>query len=574
MSNRNTYWAEIFVDALAQSGLDSVCIAPGSRSTALTLAFAKHGGIKVYSHLDERSASFFALGLALAAQKPVALVCTSGTAAANFFPAVIEAHQTRVPLIVITADRPPELRHSGANQTIDQIKMYGDYVLWAVDTALPEANPSQLAIRNLQTTAARAIAIANGIRKGAVHINMPFTKPLEPIPVENDVQPAKSDLRFKIGPPPKLIDEAAIQRVATLINDASASGIIVCGPNCPEDTAFTSGLFALSEKINYPVIADPLSHVRVNSAVAGYETFLAPGSTPPETPEIILRFGNVPTSKWLNEFLGKIRPKHHIQIKRDGVWADDNHTVDELIQVDEAWFCEALVEAVLPKEKRGNWPEIDQATWHTIDKEMASGTYFDGAIIYDIFDLIPDESTLFIGNSLPIRHVDQFGKPQNNHLHIYGNRGASGIDGNTSTALGTGAARPDKPLIAILGDVTFYHDMNGLLAVQRLGIPITIVLMNNNGGGIFHRLPIKDFDPEFTELFVTPHGLDYQHTARLYGLEYTCVEGRAAFQEAFTASVTQRNAAIIEVRTDAKTDLQRRNEIVKAVQTKLHQFAK
>ncbi len=186
MANRNTLWANIFVDELSRAGLQAVCIAPGSRSTPLTLAFAQHGGIKIYTHLDERSAGFFALGLALASDAPVALLCTSGTAAANFFPAIIEAHMSRVPLIVITADRPPELRHSGANQTIDQVKMYGDQVLWSVDVGLPEANPPAIAIRNLRTLAARAYAKANGIRKGVVHINMPFRKPLEPVDVEGD----------------------------------------------------------------------------------------------------------------------------------------------------------------------------------------------------------------------------------------------------------------------------------------------------------------------------------------------------------------------------------------------------
>src|SRR5690606_9090424 len=186
MSNRNVLWTDVFVDELARAGLKAVCIAPGSRSTPLTLAFARHGDIKIYAHLDERSAAFFALGLALASDEPVALVCTSGTAAANFFPAIVEAHMSRVPLLVITADRPPELRYSGANQTIDQIKMYGDYALWSVDAPLPEANPAALTIRSLRTLANRAYAKANGIRKGVVHINMPFRKPLEPIPVAGD----------------------------------------------------------------------------------------------------------------------------------------------------------------------------------------------------------------------------------------------------------------------------------------------------------------------------------------------------------------------------------------------------
>ena len=185
--NRNTLYAQTLVDELARSGLKVVCAAPGSRHTPLMLAFAQHDAITVYSHLDERSAAFFALGMALAVDEPVALICTSGTAAANYYPALIEAHQSRVPLIVLTADRPHELRHSGANQTMDQIKLYGDYALWFVDAPLPEAEPAPLITRNLRTLANRAYAIANGQRKGVVHINIPFRKPLEPIPVDNDV---------------------------------------------------------------------------------------------------------------------------------------------------------------------------------------------------------------------------------------------------------------------------------------------------------------------------------------------------------------------------------------------------
>src|SRR5579859_2713375 len=185
--NRNLLWAKGFVEELARGGLKAVCIAPGSRSTPLAIAFAEQPGIKVYSHIDERSASFFALGLALADDAPVAVLCSSGTATANFYPAIIEAHYSNVPLLILTADRSPELRHSGANQTIDQVKLYGDHVLWAVDVALPEAEPPALAVRNLRTLAARALATANGLSKGPVHLNFPFRKPLEPLPVERDL---------------------------------------------------------------------------------------------------------------------------------------------------------------------------------------------------------------------------------------------------------------------------------------------------------------------------------------------------------------------------------------------------
>lgn len=583
MANRNTLYAEIFVDELARSGLTTVCAAPGSRHTPLMLAFAKHPDIKVYSHLDERSASFFALGLALASDSPVALICTSGTAGANMYPAIIEAHQSRVPLIVITADRPAELRHSGANQTIDQIKMFGDFVLWFVDTALPEANPPAVAIRNLRTTANRAYATANGLRKGVVHINMPFRKPLEPTPVEGDMievpQLTGNRMRTSIITRSKLSAGDEGKRFRIEAYDLANRGIIVCGRNCPSDSLPLFGL--LSQYTGFPLFADSLSGVRylknpVQMALGGFETYIRHT----QAPELVIRFGDIPLSKNLNALLDSDEIKYRLVVSEDGVWNDDTHYPTEIITADVQGFCNDLIKAIhMPVAQYDTslideFDELEKTTWQVINDEMQTGAYFDGGVVYDVVDLIPDESTLFAGNSLPVRLLDQFGKPQNKRIYTYANRGASGIDGNISSALGAGAARPDKPLVAVVGDITFYHDMNGLLAVHRCGVPITLVLINNDGGGIFHRLPIKDFEPEFTEYFLTPHGLDFSHAAKMYGLEHTLIDvtansARAQFRQAFSESVNGRKSSIIEVRTDALRDLARRDEIVNEVQKKL-----
>ena len=578
MANRNTLWASIFVDELFRSGLKAVCIAPGSRSTPLTLAFAKHGGIKIYTHLDERSAGFFALGLALASDEPVALLCTSGTAAANFFPAIIEAHMSRVPLIVITADRPPELRHSGANQTIDQVKMYGDQVLWSVDVGLPEANPPAIAIRNLRTMAARAYAKANGIRKGVVHINMPFRKPLEPVDVEGDAieVPSGAENRVSLYPNSRPAYTLMRQSQNYIANHDEVTwlrelvrqhekGVIICGGGLPISSSFS--VSAASQKSNYPILAESQSHMRhIHGGYGAYDFYLqnAPSA------DVIVRVGNVPMSKSLNDFIIASRPKILIHISPDGEWSDDSHLVSHFYPV-EPRILEAALEFLETRETSfgRRYSMLETRSWQVIDWEVNNGDYFDGAVAYDVVDLIPPESTLFVGNSLPVRLLDQFGKPQAKRIYVYANRGASGIDGNISTALGTGAARPDKPLVAIVGDITFYHDMNGLLAVHRNGIPVTIVLLNNNGGGIFHRLPIKQFEPEFTDLFVMPHGLEFEHAARMYGLEYVRADDRDSFRQAFSESVKGRLSRIIEVRTDAEHDLQRRQEIMDAVQQRI-----
>lgn len=579
MSNRNMLWADVFVDELARAGLKAVCIAPGSRSTPLTLAFARHGSIKLYTHLDERSAAFFALGLALAGDAPVALVCSSGTAAANFFPAIVEAHMSRVPLLVLTADRPPELRHSGANQTIDQIKMYGDYALWSVDAPLPEATPAALTIRSLRTLANRAYAKANGIRKGVVHINMPFRKPLEPIPVETDAVevPSGAEARkhgasyFGLSQGLLVVDDPLYKWFRQDVVSTYERGLIICGPGSPRGE-FAEMLAAFAEASGYPVLADPISGLRFGAlGSGGYDSYLAVANL--EKPEVIIRFGSIPTSQRLNDYISQSNPAHYIHFAEDGEWSDDAHKVTDFIQAN-YWLLSVAdsLEERSGTEWQSRFHEAERITWEATAAEVESGAYFDGAVAYDVVDLIPPESTLFAGNSLPVRLLDQFGRPQGKHLYVYANRGASGIDGNISTALGAGAVRPNQPLVAIVGDITFYHDMNGLLAVQRNGVPITIVLLNNNGGGIFHRLPIKNFEPEFTNLFVMPHGLEFEHAARMYGLDYIRADSRDLFRQVFRESVNNRLSRIIEVRTDTQHDLRRRQEIMDAVKKRIEEL--
>lgn len=570
MSNRNTVWSQIFVDELARCGLSAVCIAPGSRSTPLTMAFARNKNIRIYSHLDERGAAFFALGLALAEDKPVAVVCTSGTATANFYPAIIEAHQSNVPLLVLTTDRPPELRHSGANQTIDQIKMYGDQVLWSVEVALPEADPPEVAIRNLRTLACRAYAAANGLVKGTVHVNFPFRKPLEPIPVESDntdisIQGSRPLTQFSRG---TLYPEAAhIDELARII-DQHERGIIICGPCCPAGV-FPQVVATLSCKSGYPIFADPLSNVRFGVhqkeavMVGSYETLLHNGAELPEAPEVSLRFGNVPTSNWLNTYLDKISPAYRIHVKENGLWADDSHRTTHFIQANETLVCQQVTEKITPRSDSG-WQEqiaaLEQASWEIFEQSKA---FFDGKVLAELVEALPPESTLFVGNSLPVRHLDQFARPMEKRIRVFGNRGASGIDGVISSALGAGAD------VLVIGDISFYHDMNGLLAAQRCGRKITIVLLNNDGGGIFYRLPIAKFDPPFTDLFVTPHGLNFEHAARMYGFDFVSVNG--SFQKAFQAALNSPNSTILEVKTDAKQDFACRNELINTIKQAIYQ---
>lgn len=559
MPNRNTQWTEIFVDELARSGLMAVCIAPGSRNTPLTLAFARHPTIRAYSHLDERSAGFFALGLAQASQKVVALVCTSGTALANFYPAVIEAHQSQIPLLVLSGDRPPELRHSGANQTIDQLKIYGDMVRWFVDMALPEQQPSAVSIRNLRTLANRAIATAKGMPAGVVHLNFPFRKPLEPIPLAGDemlpdITPAHPWPHTQIAQPSLAIDLAQIGEIAHLL-EKHPRGLIIVGLG-KQHAGLAEAIHEFSQKTGYPILADALSGVRFNGTVetiSTYDNFLPLLETDPV--QIVIRFGKLPLSKAINTYLGQTDFEAYIHIaSEDGIWADDTHKITHFIPTTQVGWLTTMNTYLATQADltwRNIWQTYEQMTRRAVQEYLQTADDFEGGVVADVIARIPDNSTIFVGNSLPVRHLDQFGFAGDKPLKIYANRGASGIDGLVSTALGCGVAHPENPLVLIIGDISLYHDMNGLLAIQRLNIPVTIVLLNNDGGGIFNRLPIRDFEPEFTEWFLTPHGLDFAHTAALYGLDYMTVASQSDFREVFSASVTQNQATLIDVKTDA-----------------------
>jgi 2-succinyl-5-enolpyruvyl-6-hydroxy-3-cyclohexene-1-carboxylate synthase len=611
VNNPNPRFSAIFVAALAEAGLRHVVIAPGSRSTPLTLAFAAQDGITVHRHLDERGAAFFGLGLALALDAPVALVCTSGTAVANFLPAIVEANMSQVPLLLLTADRPPELRHSGANQTIDQVKIFGDQVLWAVDMGLPQADAPAEALRSIATTAVRAYAVADGLRKGPVHVNFPFRKPLEP-EGSGEGRGASGEWRGARGEPFTIHNSPVRQaqggqftirnfqrgqllptdaQIANLANalHATERGLIVCGPRCPGGD-FPAAVTALARRLGWPIAADPLSGVRYGpwtalpaaagaaAVLSGYETYLQAASDR-EAPQVVLRFGAVPTGKWLNAYLARGGPAQRIHVRASGVWADDSHQTTTFLQADETAVCRALVERLPQREPSpwlDGWRAAEAGCWRALDAAMATAT-FDGAFVADLFAGLPEGANLFVGNSLPVRHLDQYGRARAKTIHVYGNRGASGIDGNIAAGLGVAAAT-QRPTFILIGDVTAIHDLNSLLLMggkwsvvgdspraPRHAPPATLIILNNNGGNIFRRLPVAAFEPPFTDLFLTPHGLTFEHAAAMFGLAYRRVETRAAFGEALATAGAASAPHLIEVTTDGALDDQVRRSINQVV---------
>ncbi len=576
MANPSTLHANTFVDALIGAGLKRVCLTPGSRHTPLVLAFTRHRDeIDLYSHLDERSAAFFALGLTLATDEPAAIVCTSGSAAANFFPAIVEAHQSRVPLIVLTADRSHELRGSGANQTIDQIKLYGDCADWFYDAPLPEKDAPAITLRNLRTLAARVYATALS-KRGVVHINFPYRKPFEP--GADDAEAMKIDRRAPI----RFVGESGTgsSGLRTLLSEdvLRRKGIIYFGHGSCRSELERGRMLPWAAKLSrlsgFPILAEYTSNMRAAPAIGAYESFMTAAAMDFSQVEVLIRFGAPPLSKPMQDFLAGNQLCYHIFCSRAGEWADDSHSVTQHLTINPAKLDVCEWDGFAPAaQATKSWSErvsrADCVARQVIAQEIESGVFFDGAVLHDVVDLMPAGSALFAGSSLPVRHLDQFGLSNGKPVITYANRGASGIDGNVSTALGAGAARPDSPLVAVLGDITLYHDMNGLLAIKRCGVPLTIVLLNNEGGGIFHRLPIREFEPDFSDYFFTAHGLDFARAAALYGLRYIRADDRASFRKAFSESVGGAESTLIEVRTDAGADLKRRNEIMAAVHQKL-----
>ena len=575
--NRNTLWAEALVEELAAGGVDAVCLAPGSRSTPLTVAFAAHSGIETFSHLDERSAAFFALGRGRQTGRPTPVVCTSGTAAANFHPAVLEASESRVPLLLLTADRPPELQDSGANQTTDQEKLYGDAVRWYC--TLPEPAPEARRLRSLRVTAARAVAKSTGTPPGPVHLNVPFQKPLEPTPVPDDVPPELGDeaplaADGRAGPFVEVtqggqrLDDTEMHALARAIDDTER-GLLVTGP-ADQVTPSRAALGALADATGFPVLADPLSghrfgpHTDDHAVCGGYDSYLDGAGEWPD-PELVLRTGASPTSKVLRQYL-ETTDARQVLVDPAGDWQEASFTATDLVTAEPTPLFEALADRVTPGDDayRERFERAERAYWDTVETDR----FFEGAILQTVARRCPDPATLFVSNSMPVRDLDRFGRPRTAAVSVFGNRGVSGIDGIVSTALGAGSAVDDS-LVLVLGDLAFYHDMNGLLALDRCGVDATIVLVDNNGGGIFHMLPIAEFDPPFTEQFQTPHGLEFEPTGELYGFDTERFDDLDTLAGAFEEATGTEQTQVLIADVDAEASHEYRDQLHQTVTSEI-----
>ena len=553
-----------FVDELARAGLRHVCIAPGSRSTPLALTVARDSRFRVWMHLDERSAAFFALGIARATARPAAVVCTSGTAAANFFPAVVEAQAAGVPLLVLTADRPRELRDVGAAQTIDQNRLFGAHAKWFVEVSLPEASTEML--RYVRTLAGRAVAMASASPEGPVHLNFPFREPLVPVAGETPANLSGADREAWTGRadgrPWVSVSRAAVtleaedaRMVATLLSGARRP-LIVCGPHY--DPALAEPLAALAASLRAPILADPLSQLRWGrhdraSLVEAYDaTLRLPDVARALAPDVVLRVGGTPTSKALLEFLAGHAAAEQVVIS-PARWPDPLLVASRMIRADARAACAALVglvNAASESDWLPRWRALDSAACDAL-REFG-GTLeesFEGRALAEVAEAMPAGGTLFVSSSMPVRDLDTFGRGAARDVRVLANRGANGIDGVVSSALGAAAAS-DGPLVLVIGDIALYHDMNGLLAAKLHALDATIVLLNNDGGGIFSFLPQAAHPEHFETLFGTPHGLDFAHAARMYGAEYCRASSWDTFRAAVRAGIAGRGLHLVEMRTE------------------------
>ena len=579
-----------FVDELQRAGVGNVVICPGSRSTPLAIAFAEHPGMRTWMHVDERSAAYFGLGMAKRLRQPVALLCTSGTAAANFLPAIVEAKLTHVPLLVLTADRPHELRDNGAPQSIDQNRLYGTYVKWFVEVALPEA--TNAALRYIRTIAVRASALMQAIPAGPVHLNFPLREPLtpeasldQPLPPDEQRDPVAWRGRPGNAPYVDVHDAQAGVPDATTIASLTdmvrtvRRGLIIVGPN--DDPSLTEPLVRLAQHLGYPMLADPLSQLRCGDQDSGmilssYDAFLRIHSfTERAQPELVLRFGAMPTSKPLLLYLKRYASCPLVVIDGHNGWDEPTQLANELIHADPATLCQRLLSTLMQsdgkpsssKEWIAMWQSADRVARQTIQATINTfDQFFEGRVFSELASLLPDDTTLYVGNSMPVRDLDTFFSHTAQRVHIMGNRGANGIDGVVSSALGASAgAGQGKPALLVIGDLSFFHDLNGLLAARLHNLNLTIVLINNDGGGIFSFLPQAAYPEHFELLFGTPTGLDFRLAVQMYGGHYQKVESWEQFREQVSQGLENGGLHVIEVQTERVSNVQMHRQLWEVV---------
>jgi 2-succinyl-5-enolpyruvyl-6-hydroxy-3-cyclohexene-1-carboxylate synthase len=569
-TDATTSMARTLVDEWVRCGLRDAVLAPGSRSAPLALALAADGRVRLSVFLDERSAAFFALGVAKATGRPALVLCTSGTAAANFHPAVVEAWHGRVPLVVCTADRPPELRDTGAGQTIDQIKLFGDAVRWFAEVGVPEDVPG--AGRYWRSVAARSMASACGPPAGPVHLNLPFREPLVPTGAPLVDVPAREGgapwtMSASRAPHPHPDD---VWSLAGAI-DAHPRGVLLAGWGAGVSPA-TANRFARAA--GWPILADPISDLRSGpNAISTYDPLLR--SPDPDRgllaglrPDFVLHVGAPPTNKPAREWLSGCRER--VLVDPYGAWLDPDRDVCRRVTADPDTLLMAVTDHLCWRGPGSPWLEgwlaAEAHARRAVDDLIDSWEEpFEGGVLRDVARCLPEGSTIVVGSSMPVRDAESFVGPRYG-LRWLANRGANGIDGFVSTVLGVAqAGGEDGPVVGVLGDLTLLHDVGGLLHAAERGIDAVLVVLDNDGGGIFSFLPQARLPEHFELAFGTPHGRDLVAVATAFGVPATRVTRAGDVEKAVLDAVAAGGVRTVVVPTDRGDNVTRHRQVWEAV---------
>ncbi len=556
-----------FVGALRDAGLRDVVGSPGSRSTPLALAFAEFPEIRRHVLLDERSAAYFGLGIGLASGLPAALVCTSGTAAANYLPAVVEARYGHVPLVVLTADRPRELRDVGANQTIDQTRIYGSHAKWFLE--LPTDGEDETALgRYARTAGLRAMATSLARPYGPVHVNIPLREPLLPPAPLMAPEPRPRDLRSAgtgERSAPALLDEA-LRRIRS-----ARRGIIVAGPLPPSRPA--PDLIGLSRATGFPLLADPLSGLRSLPApcpgrIDAYDLYLRDQALRQElSADLVLRVGGLPTSKSLGQWLAAMPEDATILLPGEEAWQDPLLASGLLLpgaaDLEVGSLIGRLGLATQAAPYLELFAKVDRAARQAAETFLAERDLFEPTAIRVLADLLRPGDQFFVGSSMPVRDLDGF-LPSGGGQRILAMRGASGIDGVVSAAIGA-ASRPGGRTALAIGDLSFLHDFTGLLAAGRTGASLTVLLLHNDGGGIFSYLP-QHGRPQFEEFFGTPHGVEFAPGVAMLGGRHRRATSRQDLLAGLGEALASSGLDVVEFRSDRETSRILHEEVFAAAQ--------
>ena len=538
----NEYLAP-FVDELFSLGVREAVFSPGSRSTALAMLFEEYKKFDTYVNIDERSAAFFALGIAKAKRRLVVLVCTSGSAGAHHFPAITEAKMSRVPLIILTADRPAELQYVGAPQTVDQTRFFGDFVNHFENFEAPQKENFWTYPRKV---AQRAVLSAIAPLDGPVQINVPLRDPLVPELNPENYEKGRAAHPFLIskGKMSATIDE----------NIFSKRTLILAGPD--HTASYHHAILKLAEQLNAPVIADPLSNLRNHNhpnVIDSYDAFLTSNEVKNELKaDVILLFGQIPVSKRVQQFISQNNAAVFVQVDPSLNTRNPSQTTTYMAQSEVKAFAESITYVNEDATYLEKWQELQLKMREKLDTVSEETEDFEGRYVQHLQRLMPENSQLLVSNSMEIRDVDYWWKKADARVRILGNRGVNGIDGAESTALGISTT--GLPTVLLTGDLSMLHDINGLIVGKTHQLNLTIVLFNNDGGGIFHHLAQKGV-PNFDYLFSTPHGLDFSALASLLGLDYRLIENYATFDEVFGQVIQKSGVHLLEIKTDKDLSL-------------------